>query len=275
MFNISPIIIAATISTSALFPGITSIVNEENKEVPSIKVDQSKEGYEEDFTIHFDLPPINENTGFPVVMTALVEEPTFVDDAGMYTVQIDDTLSTISTKFELELATVKEWNNLQGDLIVVGQKLSVDGQVEPTASQIQQEKSANFEPTSYSESTTPSSSANDVISIANQYLGVPYVFGGTTPNGFDCSGYISYVFKKAGILDTNYNSSGLYAISEKVSTPQVGDLVFFSGTYKEGISHVGIYIGDNKMINASGSKVQITNIHDPYWKQYFTGFGRI
>lgn len=60
-----------------------------------------------------------------------------------------------------------------------------------------------------------------------------------------------------------------------MTTPQVGDLVFFANTYKPGISHAGIYIGNNQMINASNSGVTIANINSSYWKQYFVGYGRL
>lgn len=174
-----------------------------------------------------------------------------------YIVKKGDTLAKIAKAYGTNYKTLMSWNNLTSTNIKVGQKLSVKGKATVTQASTQ---AAN----------------NNVVAIAKQYLGVKYRFGGTSPStGFDCSGYVSYVFKQAGKMNSRATAAGLYNMSKKVSTPQVGDLVFYSGTYKAGISHVGIYIGNNQMINASGSKVQISNIYSSYWKKYFTGFGRI
>lgn len=182
--------------------------------------------------------------------------------AATYVVKKGDTLAKIAAAYGTNYKTLMSWNGLSSTNIKVGQKLSVKGKATTTAA---------------STTTAPATSnAANVIAIAKQYLGVKYRFGGTSPStGFDCSGYVSYVFQQAGKMKSRATAAGLYNMSTKVSTPQVGDLVFYSGTYKAGISHVGIYIGNNQMINASGSKVQITNIYNSYWKKYFTGFGRI
>ncbi|MGB2991683.1 MAG: cell wall-binding repeat-containing protein [Paenisporosarcina sp.] len=122
---------------------------------------------------------------------------------------------------------------------------------------------------------TPVASTNDkLVAKAKQYLGTPYVFGGTTPSGFDCSGYIYYVHNAAGIKLTRTNTSGYYSMTTKVSSPQPGDLVFFSNTYKAGISHMGIYIGNGSFIHAGGDKVQINKVTDYYWKDKFTSYNR-
>lgn len=115
-----------------------------------------------------------------------------------------------------------------------------------------------------------------VIDESMQYLGVPYVFGGTTPNGFDCSGYVQYVFAHAGIslprtADVQYEAGSYVSDSELMP----GDLVFFS-TYEPGASHVGIYLGDRKFINASSSRgVSVASLDSSYWGSCYIGARRV
>ena len=246
-----------------------------------------------------EIPPVDESTNEPLLMTAApLEEVEVVNE---YVVQAGDTLTKISNEFNLDVPTLMQWNNLLTDFLTIGQVLSVSGQVEPTEEQIAAAKAAkeaeekkkvalakakeeqsakakeqqaakakqqqeNAQPKTQASTSNEQVSASngDLISVAKQYLGVPYVYGGKTPSGFDCSGFVSYVLQKTGKLNSYQSSIGLYNISQKVSTPQVGDLVFFSGTYRSGISHVGIYIGNNQMISASGKKVQIANIYNSY-----------
>ena len=240
-----------------------------------------------------EMPPIEETTNFPVLMTATSVDETEPEIISEYVVQVGDSLSKIASIFLLDVETLIKWNNLINDTIQVGQTLSVNGQVEPTPAQVaaleaakrnnarvqqtqnKAQNKAQTQITNVATESAPTEDASSLIAIAHKYLGVPYVYGGSTPNGFDCSGYVSYVLKEAGKLSSTYSTAGLYNIAQKVSTPQIGDLVFFSGTYKSGLSHVGIYLGNNLMINASGKKVQINNIYDSYWGKHFTGFGRI
>ena len=115
-----------------------------------------------------------------------------------------------------------------------------------------------------------------VVANSMQYLGVPYVFGGTTPSGFDCSGYVRYVFANAGIYlprtaDAQYECG--YAVSTSELVP--GDLVFFS-TYEAGPSHVGIYLGDGNFINASSSRgVSIASLYSSDWGSCYIGARRV
>ena len=111
------------------------------------------------------------------------------------------------------------------------------------------------------------STREDVTNYALKFKGVPYVWGGTTPAGFDCSGYILYVY-------THFNIS-LPRTSEEqfkvgTSIPQnqlaAGDLVFFKDTYKPGISHTGIYLGNNQFISAASKGVTVDKLSGhPYW----------
>ena len=112
-----------------------------------------------------------------------------------------------------------------------------------------------------------------LINNAKALIGTPYRFGGSTKSGFDCSGFVQYVFNQTG---KNISRSTLtqFAESTKVSTPQAGDLVFFAGTYRAGISHVGIYIGNNQFIHAGGSKTEIRSLNDSYWKKHFHSYKR-
>ncbi|MCZ2258646.1 C40 family peptidase [Sporosarcina sp. G11-34] len=119
-----------------------------------------------------------------------------------------------------------------------------------------------------------SSAPSNLVSNAKSHLGTPYKFGGTTTSGFDCSGYIQYVFNQSG-KKVSRTTLGQFAESKTVSTPQVGDLVFFAGTYRAGISHVGIYIGNNQFIHAGGRKTEVVSLNNSYWKKHFHSFKRL
>jgi len=115
-----------------------------------------------------------------------------------------------------------------------------------------------------------------VVEIAKQYLGSPYSYGGSSPNGFDCSGFTQYVYKQVGI-DLPRSSSGQADIGKKVSKDnlQPGDIVIFSDTYRSGPSHTGIYLGNGKFIHASTSTkgVIISDLNSDYYKNHFS-YGR-
>ena len=121
------------------------------------------------------------------------------------------------------------------------------------------------------------STADKIIATAKQYIGVPYVWGGTSPKGFDCSGLVQYVFKAHGI-SLNRTAETQYKHGSYVSKNNLkpGDLVFFQNTYKAGISHVGIYIGNGQFIHASSSKgVTISNLSSSYYTSHYYGARRI
>jgi len=104
-------------------------------------------------------------------------------------------------------------------------------------------------------------------------MGVPYVWGGSSTSGFDCSGFIYYVLKNTGHNVSRLNAASYWNQYPSTSNPQIGDLVFFKGTYKAGISHVGFYIGNGDFIHASTSKgVTISNVNTSYYKQHFAGY---
>jgi cell wall-associated NlpC family hydrolase len=125
-------------------------------------------------------------------------------------------------------------------------------------------------------STATSSKVTAIISTAKNFIGVPYVWGGTTASGFDCSGYIQYVLGKNGITVPR-TAAEQYKIGTSVSKSNLrkGDLVFFT-TYKEGPSHLGIYLGDGSFIHASSSKgVTISSLSSSYYSSRYIGAKRI
>lgn len=120
-------------------------------------------------------------------------------------------------------------------------------------------------------SSSVSSSA--VVSKALALKGIPYRFGGTTTAGFDCSGFVQYAFKQAG-KNVSRTTLSQYAQSYTVSSPRPGDLVFFANTYRPGISHVGIYIGNNQFVHSGGPKAEVKSLNGPYWGAKFHSFKR-
>ncbi len=115
-----------------------------------------------------------------------------------------------------------------------------------------------------------------IVTTAKSFMGVPYVFGGTTPAGFDCSGLVQYVFKMNGI-DIPRLADEQYNLGRAVNLNQLtaGDLVFFT-TYTSGVSHVGIYLGDGNFLHASSSKgVKIDSLNNEYWRPRFVGARKV
>ena len=113
---------------------------------------------------------------------------------------------------------------------------------------------------------------------AQKYVGTPYVWGGSTPEtGFDCSGYVCWVYNQNGYDVGRTTANGLWQKSQHISEAEAkpGDLVFFEGTYDTpGKSHVGIYLGNGMMVSA-GDPIKYANIHSSYWQKYLSGFGRL
>ncbi|MEK4403716.1 NlpC/P60 family protein [Sporosarcina sp. FSL K6-6792] len=129
--------------------------------------------------------------------------------------------------------------------------------------------------TSATKSTSKSSTASqNVVDQAMKLRFIPYLFGGTTKNGFDCSGFVQYAFKQSG-KKISRTTLSQFAQSKKVTSPEPGDLVFFKNTYRKGISHVGIYIGNNKFVHAGGKQSQVTSLSNSYWKSKFDSFKRL
>lgn len=115
-----------------------------------------------------------------------------------------------------------------------------------------------------------------IVNYAYNFLGTPYVWGGTSTSGFDCSGFTQYVFKQMGYSIKRTAAQQLtcgYAVTDL----QLGDLVFFENTYTTGAdaSHVGIYVGDNQFIHAASGGVKVTDLSDDYYAARYVGARRV
>ncbi|MBQ7502380.1 C40 family peptidase [bacterium] len=121
-----------------------------------------------------------------------------------------------------------------------------------------------------------SKEAQELLAQAKSYMGVPYVWGGASPSGFDCSGYVQYVYGQVGIdlprtADVQFNAGDKVDAGEEAP----GDMVFFE-TYAPGASHVGIYLGDGEFIHASSSGcVRISSLEEDYFKARYLGAKRV
>ncbi|MFZ3579398.1 LysM peptidoglycan-binding domain-containing protein [Virgibacillus sp. DJP39] len=183
---------------------------------------------------------------------------TLHNDSSVYHVQAGDSLWGISHEFGISVSDLMTWNNLSSSTIFVGQALNTKGSTD--------ESTENEVQTDYSVTT--------LISVGKSLAGTPYQWGGTTPSGFDCSGFIYYLYNQAGKDLARTNAQGYFNQSFYVDQPAKGDLVFFEGTYKSGISHMGVYIGNNKFVHTSSSGVQVTSLDNSYWSKHFHSYKR-
>ena len=144
---------------------------------------------------------------------------------------------------------------------------------EQSANTTNQTKTTTSTSKTVTESTSTSQSGNSVVSYAKQFLGCKYVYGGTTPSGFDCSGFTQYVYKHFGI-NLNRTAAAQYSNGQSVTSLQTGDLVMFG---KSGINHVGIYIGGNTFIHSANPSqgVRTDSMSTGYYKTNYVGARRI
>lgn len=117
-----------------------------------------------------------------------------------------------------------------------------------------------------------SGDTSSLLAYAKSMQGVPYVWGGTSANGVDCSGYIYHVFKKFGHNISRQSVAGYWSSLPKTSSPQPGDLIYFQNTYKAGPSHMGIYLGGGSFIQSGDKGVAIASLSNSYWKSHFLGY---
>ncbi|MEM5014966.1 LysM peptidoglycan-binding domain-containing protein [Metabacillus indicus] len=183
-----------------------------------------------------------------------------VNQTSTYKVQLGDYLGKIANAFDLTVAELKAMNNLKSDTIYAGQVLKVKG--------------SGAQPPKEVEETKPSagSKIDTMIAEAKKHIGVPYRWGGNTPSGFDCSGYMYYVLNKVTSV-SRLSTAGYWDIMTSVSSPQKGDFVYFT-TYKAGPSHMGIYLGNGEFIHASSSGVTVSKLDNSYWKARYLGAKR-
>jgi peptidoglycan hydrolase-like protein with peptidoglycan-binding domain len=150
--------------------------------------------------------------------------------------------------------------------------LLVDGEAGPDT--LNKLNSSSSKPSTSTGSSTSSSSASKVISYGKRFMGTPYVWGGSTPSGFDCSGFLNYVYRNAVGVNLPRTVAAIYQTGTRVSSPQPGDIVFFE-TYKPGASHAGIYLGNGQFLNASSSQgVTISSMSNSYWSKRYLGAKR-
>ncbi len=122
--------------------------------------------------------------------------------------------------------------------------------------------------------------ADKLFAEAEKYLGMPYVFGGSTPEtSFDCSGFVCYATTHSGVYDLpRTTAQGIYDQCIKITPAEAkrGDIIFFQGTYNAGetVTHVGFYAGDGKMLHC-GNPIQYTSTQTSYWQSHFYAFGRL
>ncbi|WP_338472956.1 LysM peptidoglycan-binding domain-containing protein [Niallia sp. XMNu-256] len=178
-----------------------------------------------------------------------------------------DTLSKISQNYGVTVTNLKTWNNLKSDTIYVGQSLTIEGKTNTSVN-------SSSKPKVSASSSAAGYDVNKVTSIARSLVGIPYAWGGTSPSGFDCSGFVYYVYKQAGMNLSRLTAAGYFDRSYYVNDPQPGDLIFFKNTYKKGISDVGIYLGNNQFISSASRSVSIKSLDQSYWKSHFDSFKR-
>ncbi|PRO65788.1 C40 family peptidase [Alkalicoccus urumqiensis] len=135
-----------------------------------------------------------------------------------------------------------------------------------TSSESESEEIQAFSPAAY-----------EVLQEAERHTGTPYEFGGDATEAFDCSGFVQHVFEENGVdlprVSRDQAQEGMFVTRDNL---QPGDVVFYQNTWREGVSHNGIYIGNNHMIHASRSEgVTVISMDDDFWEPKYHSARRI
>ncbi len=190
-----------------------------------------------------------------------------------YIVKSGESLGIIAQRYGVSVTSIVNANNLKGQTIRAGQTINIP------STENYRDYARNTEYSSNNESTSYKKTKESIITVAKQYLGAPYKFGGySLKTGIDCSGYVKKIFSKFNVelprtaRDIYYNTGTRVAKSQL----QTGDLVFFR-TYASYPSHVGIYMGNGQFIHSSSGtrKVSITSLNKKYYTKRYLGAKRI
>lgn len=185
-------------------------------------------------------------------------------------VEPNDTLWGISKTYGVKENVIRELNNLHNDLIHPGQKLVISKDGNRGVNNRKVNNRGQIASRSGNNNL-----ANRILSYAKTLIGVPYRSNGSTPAGFDCSGYTNFVYKQFNIKLPR-TSGGQYKFGKPVSASQAkpGDLVAFKCNGR--INHVGIFMGNGKFIHSSSSRgITVSRLHDSYWGPRFLGYSRV
>ncbi len=204
-----------------------------------------------------------------VISQAAIHKLTKHDSKPAYTiVRAGQSLWSISQLYGVSVSSLERWNHLSNKSIIhIGQHLIV-GFGSSVNAPSSREGSVNSNVAAATEGL-------DAVYYAEKFLGAPYVWGGSYPSGFDCSGFTMFVFRHFGV-SLPHTSYGQFNLGNSVSRNnlEIGDLVFFS-TAGWGASHVGIYVGNGRFISASGSSIRLSTLSDGYWASNYVGARRI
>lgn len=188
-------------------------------------------------------------------------------NTSVYVVVSGDSLWTIANKFGTSVENIKQLNGLTSDFLKVGDTLKVSGTISKTSSSAPavSRSGANVD-------------ASRLLADAAQYLGTPYKYGGAGPGGFDCSGFTSFIFGRAGI-SLPRTAAGQYSVGVAVDKANLmpGDLVMFNSG-GGGISHVGIYCGNGQFIHSSSPRsggVIYSSLNSGYYLNTYVGARRV
>jgi cell wall-associated NlpC family hydrolase/nucleoid-associated protein YgaU len=232
-----------------------------------------------------------------------------------YTVEADETLADIAYNYQVDLGLLLDYNNLDDpDMIRIGDKLVVPGgklraapapvvpvpapraaaapaggavvQVpaaakpapKPAAAAPASRPAAAPAPKPAAPALSSGAGGSSIVANAMKFVGSRYVFGGTSPSGFDCSGFVYYIHNRSGDpvgrgMWQQYNGGGHVAMSDL----RPGDTVFFANTYMPGLSHDGIYIGGGQFVHAADEStgVTVSSLYTGYWQSHYVGATRL
>ncbi len=219
----------------------------------------------------------------PITGLPSAPSPQELAKAPKYVVKDGDTLLSIADAFGVRASVIQVANGLlDPDKLKIGQELSIPGGNAPAASARAAAPAPKPAPQPAPEPAAPApagAGGDRIAAISQKYLGYRYVWGGTSPSGgFDCSGFVWYVYKEAGIPIPRSPLGSQLGAGARVSRDKLlpGDLIFWENTYAVGLSHVGIYLGGGRFINAESESVgvQIRSLNDPFWSARFYGASR-
>lgn len=183
------------------------------------------------------------------------------------TVRKGDSLWSIAHRYRISVTSLEKWNALNSKSVLhIGQRLKVGvASVASVSSDSLSSRSGDVGPLG------ADVFGLEIAAFAQKFVGVPYQWGGRSPSGFDCSGFVGYVFKHYGVSlpRTSYDMFGVGSTVSR-SGLMPGDLVF-SDTYGGGASHVGIYVGGGRFISAESGGVRMASLSESYWSRHFVG----